>query len=190
MKITVEEGAIEMTGLIERARSLALLAHRDQLRKYTHEPYWLHCREVAFLVEAAGGTEEMIAAAWLHDVVEDTEIEANEIFRDFGTEVGEMVMDLTDISRPSDGNRAARKEIDRKHTAAASPKAKTVKLADLISNSTSIARYDKDFAVVYMREKEILLPYLYGDNSICDHSSLYTLAERILRRYRDGNQNS
>ena len=39
---------------------------------------------------------------------------------------------LTDVSKPSDGNRAVRKEIDRQHLAKASPKAKTIKLADLI----------------------------------------------------------
>ena len=64
--------------------------------------------------------EETIAAAWLHDTVEDTPATFEDIERDFGHGVKALVMELTDISRPGDGNRALRKEIDLDHTAMAS----------------------------------------------------------------------
>ena len=67
--------------------------------------------------------------------------------------MAELVDDLTDVSKPQDGNRATRKELDRQHTAKASPDAKTIKLADLISNSRSIMKDDPNFAKVYMKEK-------------------------------------
>jgi|SRR6185312_11651492 len=171
--------------MINEAIELCKLAHKTQVRKYTNEPYWLHCREVAFLVEAVGGTEEMICAAWLHDTVEDTPITLADIEVEFGEKVASLVEMLTDVSKPEDGNREVRKAIDRAHSMKASPEGKAVKLADLISNSTSIARYDKDFAVVYMREKELLLPHLYWSNDVCDHATLFTMAERILKRYRE-----
>jgi len=150
--------------LVERAMYFAIGAHEaiEHVRKYTGEPYWHHCREVAAIIRnhAARTTPEMIAAAWLHDTVEDTGVSLAVIQRQFGAEVAALVGDLTDISKPEDGNRAKRKAIDRQHTAAASPDAKTVKLADLISNSASILARDPDFAKVYLREKELLLEVL------------------------------
>ena len=59
----------------------------------------------------------MRAAAWLHDVVEDTPATFEELEREFGPEVTRLVRELTEVSRsPSDGNRAARKAIDRRPT--------------------------------------------------------------------------
>ena len=63
---------------------------------------------------------------------------------------------LTDISKPFDGNRKTRKEIDRRHLKFATPTAKTIKLADLIDNSKTIVKYDEKFAPVYMAEKSII----------------------------------
>lgn len=148
--------------LIERAELYATAAHgaTGQKRKYTDEPYVVHLREVAGLVETHGGDEAMIAAAWLHDVVEDTEIRMDEIERHFGADVAELVFALTDVSKPEDGNRAVRKELDRLHVAKASPRAKTVKLADIISNVSSIAAFDPGFAKVYIPEREAVLAVL------------------------------
>jgi hypothetical protein len=74
----------------------------------------------------------------LHDTVEDTGVELAELRRVFDDDVATLVEWLTDVSRPEDGNRVARKAIDRAHTARAPARAKTVKLADLIDNSRSI----------------------------------------------------
>lgn len=60
--------------LSERARIFATQAHADagQKRKFTDEPYIVHPAAVVELLMSANPSEEMIAAAWLHDVVEDT----------------------------------------------------------------------------------------------------------------------
>ena len=84
---------------------------------------------------------EVQAAALLHDVVEDTPVSIKDIEDVFGPRVAALVGDLTDVSKPEDGNRAT-KGADRQHTAKASPDAKTVKLADLISNGKSIIKDD------------------------------------------------
>jgi (p)ppGpp synthase/HD superfamily hydrolase len=146
--------------LVPMARDFAERAHRGQVRKYTGEPYFNHVAEVAGLVTNAGGSLRMIAAAYLHDVVEDTPTTNNEISRVFGAVVGSYVYWLTDQSKPEDGNRATRKAIDRNHIRCAPKEAKTIKLADLISNTRTIVRYDPDFARVYLMEKRLLLDVL------------------------------
>jgi (p)ppGpp synthase/HD superfamily hydrolase len=128
-----------------------------QLRKYTYEPYIVHPAEVAGIVASIGGTESQIAAAWLHDVVEDTGVTIEVIRAEFGDEIATLVGWLTDVSRPEQGNRAVRKAIDRAHTAAAPGAAQTVKLADLISNTRSIVEHDAKFAETYLSEKRELL---------------------------------
>lgn len=108
----------------------------------------------------------MIAAAWLHDVVEDTPTSIDTIRDQFGEQVAALVADLTDVSRPEDGNRKARKAIDREHTAKASPNAKTIKLANLIDNTRNIVARDPDFAKVYLCEKRQLLEVLRDGDSV------------------------
>jgi len=148
-----------MTDIVERARMFATAAHAavGQLRKYTFEPYIVHPSEVAGIVAEVGGTPEMIAAAWLHDTVEDTGVTSELIRKEFGDEVAMLVGWLTDVSRPDHGNRAARKAVDRAHTAAAPAAAQTIKLADLICNTKSIVAHDPKFAVTYLAEKRQLL---------------------------------
>jgi (p)ppGpp synthase/HD superfamily hydrolase len=145
--------------MTERARVFATAAHAavGQLRKYTHEPYIVHPAEVVSIVRSVPHTEAMLAAAWLHDVVEDTGVTIETVRAEFGTEVADLVSWLTDVSRPEDGNRAHRKARDREHTAAAPAEAQTVKLADLISNTRSIMAHDPKFAVTYLEEKRALL---------------------------------
>lgn len=152
-----------MNSFIESAKVFCIAAHAavGQRRKYTGEPYHLHPFEVADTVAGTEYcTEEMIIAALLHDVVEDTQVSLDVIARQFGLVVAAYVEQLTDVSKPEDGNRAARKAIDLAHTAKASPQAKTIKLADLISNSRSIIERDPEFAKVYLAEKRALLEVL------------------------------
>lgn len=154
--------------IIEKARLFALAAHSatGQVRKYSGTPYWKHCAAVAETVASVYCTEEMIAAAWLHDVVEDTHIPLALIHEEFGFEIAGMVEQLTDVSKPEDGNRASRKSKDLVHTAQAGPMAKTIKLADLIDNTASIVEGDPEFARVYLREKASLLEVLRDGNAI------------------------
>ena len=148
--------------MVERARVFATAAHAavKQVRKYTFEPYIVHPTEVAGIVATVPHTNEMLAAAWLHDTVEDTGVSIVDIQKEFGNEVASLVGWLTDVSKPEQGNRAVRKAIDREHTAMAPAAAQTVKLADLIANSRSILAHDPAFAKVYLEEKRMLLEVL------------------------------
>lgn len=142
--------------LVERARAFAIERHGEQQRKYTGEPYWYHLRNVAEMVASVGAEDETIAVAWLHDVVEDTSTLTGEIIARFGPLVGGTVYALTDEQDPA-LNRKARKARDRARIASSSDWVHTVKLADLIDNTSSIVQHDPEFARVYLEEKKELL---------------------------------
>lgn len=144
--------------LIDRARVFASEAHQriDQRRKYSGQPYTAHLKAVADIVASVTDSQAAVAASWLHDVVEDTPATIEDIASTFGPEVAELVNALTDISRPSDGNRKQRKAADRRHLARAPSLAKTVKLADLIDNCADICRHDPRFGRVFLDEMALL----------------------------------
>lgn len=158
-----------MADLVEKARLFATLAHQriDHRRKYSKHPYDIHLRAVAERVARVSDDPEMLAAAWLHDVVEDTPATLEELEREFGAGVAGLIRELTDVSRPGDGNRSSRKAIDRAHLATASARAKTVKLADLCDNAQDICAADPQFARVYLQEMAALLDVLgEGDDRL------------------------
>lgn len=148
--------------IVEHARVYATAAHAavGQRRKYTFEPYIVHPTEVAAIVASVPHTDAMLAAAYLHDVVEDTAVTIGDIVYEFGSEVALLVSDLTDAARPEDGNRAERMAINRVYIANAPAESQTIKLADIISNCSSIVKYDPKFAVVYLDEKRQMLEVL------------------------------
>ena len=150
-----------MNDLVLLARTFASRAHKEQVRKYTGEPYIEHPIAVAEIVRKHNGSKEMIAAALLHDVVEDTDVTLDEVRQEFGNAVANLVDDLTDISKPEDGNRATRKAMDRDHTAQARAAAMVIKAADLINNTESITEHDPKFAKVYLKEKRALLDVMF-----------------------------
>ena len=165
-----------MSDLIERARHYASQAHQriNHQRKYSKQPYRVHLEAVARLVSGVTDDAEMIAAAWLHDTVEDTSATLGDIESEFGAPVAELVEELTDISKPGDGNRARRKALDLQHSAQASTRAKTIKLADLINNCRDITKHDPRFARVYLTEMAALLRVL-GDGD----QKLYRQATKL-----------
>ena len=157
---TMELGGMD---IVRKAQVYAMAAHAavGQKRKYTGEPYIVHPAEVASIVASVpGSTPDMVAAAWLHDVIEDTGCTFTDVHMAFGIDIATLVGWLTDVSNPEDGNRAKRKAMDREHTAAAPAEAQTIKLADLISNSRSIMQHDPEFAKTYLEEKRLLLEVL------------------------------
>ena len=153
-----------MQDVIKRAQAFATRAHRriDQRRKYTNQPYDAHLKAVAEIVMSVSEDPEMIAAAWLHDTLEDTPATYEDIESAFGSTIAIMVDELTDVSRPSDGNRAVRKGIDREHLAHAGRSAKTIKLADLIDNCRDIVKHDETFGRTFVTEASALLEVLEG----------------------------
>ena len=145
--------------LINKALKFSTAAHAavNQKRKYTGDDYIVHPIAVSNIVKENGGTEDMIAAALLHDTIEDTNVTKEQIAEEFGWKIFKLVVELTDVTKPADGNRATRKDIEAKRLGMASKEAQMIKLADLIDNTKSIFEHDPKFAKVYRQEKINLL---------------------------------
>lgn len=171
-----------MNDIVEKARIFATAAHASvgQLRKYTNEPYIVHPIEVVKILREVGATDSMLAAAYLHDVVEDTGVGIDLIEKEFGLTIVNMVRDLTDDFGHDYGNRATRKAAYRDQLANSSPSVHTIKIADIISNCSSIMKYDPNFAMTYIPECIDTLNVLKEGNK--------TLWERAMRSALLGNQ--
>lgn len=125
--------------LAVRALAFATLRHTDQRRKGRRaQPYVNHLAEVALLVsEATGGRDAaLVAAALLHDVVEDQGVTLAEIAATFGADVAHLVAEVTD-----DKARAPeeRKRLQVEHAPHLSARGKLLKLADKVANLRSLA---------------------------------------------------
>ena len=170
-----------MNELIEIAKSFAYICHNDQKRKHTNEPYFEHPKRVVALLETIEHTDEMIVAAWLHDVLEDCHrITDGHILLSFGKLVCDYVVALTDTKI---GNRKERKEYDLNRLKNAPPEVQSIKLADMIDNMPSIIEHDPNFSVVYMREKlELFKVLTKGD------SKLRQMAGNIIDEYYSGKE--
>ena len=152
---------------VSMAYAFAAGAHNgiDQRRKYTNEQYINHpCRVAALVSGVAGATADMIAAAYLHDTVEDTEVTLSDIREMFGGTVAEYVEYLTETSKGDrpDLNRKARKMIDANRLAVAPPEVQTIKYADFIDNTSTILQHDPKFGRLYLQEKKMMLEVMDG----------------------------
>jgi len=75
---------------------LAMNVHAGQIRKITEVPYWTHLEAVANYIAGAGGSKDQIAAGWLHDTIEDTEVTYYDILDQFDQNVADLVWSCTD----------------------------------------------------------------------------------------------
>lgn len=125
---------------VARALDFAARKHSTQRRKgEAGEPYVNHLAEVARLVAEATLGQDTIAvlAALLHDAIEDTPTTREELEREFGREVAEVVVEVTDDkSLP----KAERKRLQVETASAKSRRARLIKIADKTSNLRSIAK--------------------------------------------------
>lgn len=124
----------ELTGHLLNVIQFSAVKHRDQRRRdQARSPYINHPIEVARLLWDVGRVrdEATLAAAILHDTIEDTETTPDEIRQAFGDEVSGLVQEVTDNrSLP----KQRRKQLQIERAPHISHKAKLIKLADKISN--------------------------------------------------------
>jgi guanosine-3',5'-bis(diphosphate) 3'-pyrophosphohydrolase len=125
--------------LLFRALAFAAHKHRDQRRKDAEaSPYINHPIALAEVLAGEGGVSdvEVLAAALLHDTIEDTATTAEELHAEFGGRIAAMVEEVTDDqSLP----KADRKRLQIEHAPDLSPGARLVKLADKICNLRDVA---------------------------------------------------
>lgn len=139
------------------AMKFAFEVHKDHKRKYTGNPYTDHLAEVVGIVSSVDTTPDHLAVAWLHDTIEDVEVTFDMLQEKFGGEVATGVLWLSDLE---EGNRAERKRLSRIRLSDAPDWVQNIKVADMISNTSSIVQHDPNFAKVYLEEKRLLLEVL------------------------------
>jgi (p)ppGpp synthase/HD superfamily hydrolase len=157
---------------VTRALELAAEAHGsiNQKRKYPPEvDYIVHPIAVASIVSSVTKDEDIIAAAYLHDVLEDVfplrcYYSIRLIEKEFGLRVSVYVTQMTNIYTHEDYpqfNRAKRKALENQKIQNIYPESKTIKLADILDNCKDLDKAG-DFGRKYAREKMDQLFFLKG----------------------------
>jgi hypothetical protein len=139
-----------------------------------------HLKAVAQNVASVTGDPDVLAAAWLHDMVEDTGVTIGQVERRFGKSVASLVAEVTPAARPRRGGRAAHVSLERKRLSGISPDAKTVKLADLIDTLRDVSKADPVAAREFAAEARELAAALEGGDA-----RLLARLARDLERCRD-----
>lgn len=153
--------------LIDKAREFAEKAHQGQYRKWVMDglgqqiPYFTHpCRVADVVSKRPDVTTEMIAAAYLHDVIEDCGVQPFNLTIQFGKTVTDLVVELT--NEKHDGKpyekapREIRKAYDRLRLSKVSKQAKIIKMLDRIDNLNEMADASPSFRRKYAFESMAL----------------------------------
>jgi len=135
------------TELLDRAIIFAVRAHAGTERRGKGFPYIIHPMEAVEIVSTMSADQELLAAAALHDTVEDTDVTVEQLRKEFGERIAALVESESDrfmpgVSEEDSWHERKRAAIDR--LAGASRDAKIVALGDKLSNMRAIAR---DFAL-------------------------------------------
>lgn len=159
--------------LLLRAAWFAAEKHRNQRRKDAHAtPYINHPLRVAYTLASVGQVQDpaLLAAALLHDTVEDTETTAEELEKAFGAEVRSLVGEVTDDkSLPKE----TRKRLRVERAAGLSVSARQMKLADMICNLSDLcvhkpAQWTDERAAEYVRWARAVADGCRGVNPALD----------------------
>ena len=123
--------------MIEEAVAFARRAHAGAVRKGTNIPYITHPMETAVIISLMTEDEDLVVAALLHDVIEDTDVTPEELEERFGRRVTELVLEETE---DKSGSWFERKSATVEHLKHATLENKMLTLADKLSNLRSTAR--------------------------------------------------
>lgn len=155
-----------LSPVVEKAIRFAATAHREQKRKGCDLPYIVHPAAVASILQQAGFDDEnLLAAAWLHDTVEDTSATLDDIADEFPHEVVELVDAMSEDKTDGEGNKLSwkhRKDHHLKLMVNASVRVKAVMLADKLHNMISMCYDAESNPYIWSRfnsPREVLLLY-------------------------------
>ena len=171
-----------MNATLQKVKSFAEKAHGDQRRKYSEERFISH--PIRVMENCATYTDDVcvLSAALLHDVLEDTSVNKDQLHRFLQSVMSlseasrtlDLVIELTDIytKKHYPGlNRRARKGKEADRLALISGDAQTIKYADIMDNAANIFIHDPDFAVVFIQEgKRVLKRMIKGDPELLDRA--------------------
>jgi (p)ppGpp synthase/HD superfamily hydrolase len=142
------------------AINYALAKHNGQL--YGNLPYREHLKEVSFTARFYGFySEPIIASCWLHDIIEDTDSNFEELYNIFGVEIANIVVSVTDEPGKTRSERKAISYLKISNNL----DALIVKLCDRIANiSKCIDDNNSDLFKMYKNEHNLFYKKLYSPN--------------------------
>lgn len=157
-----------MDEVLKKIERYADKAHGEQKRKYAEDRYIVHPVRVMTMCREYIQQLPVLAAALLHDVLEDTPVTQDELHDYLRSEMDtadadktiELVVELTDVyvhEKYPGMNRRERKAKERIRLAQTSADAQTIKYADVIDNCREIVQHDPDFANVFLNECRTML---------------------------------
>jgi (p)ppGpp synthase/HD superfamily hydrolase len=170
-----------MTMDVDVARQWALRAHGAQ--RYGEDPYVVHLDEVVAILKEFGWSEpEVLAAGYLHDVVEDTAVTQHDVVERLGERVAHMVAFCTDEEGPDRATRKQHTYARMRAVLAQEPtwgaQASAVKLADRLANvRRCVAGQNARLLAVYSTEHSSLMKALGGQAS---HQPLWDALAELL----------
>lgn len=135
------------TDLFDKAAMFAIQAHHGTERRGRQSPYVIHCMEAASIAESITNDPELLAAAVLHDTVEDTDVSIDDIRREFGDRVASLVQtESIEIPEGSteESSWHARKQAAIDAIASGSYDEQVVAMGDKLSNMRAICRDYKE----------------------------------------------
>ena len=181
---------------LQSVEDFAKQAHGSQQRKFEPGPYYIHLIRVKDLCLQYSSDESIAAGALLHDVLEDTSTTRQQLL-DFlepiagaqkAKQVLQLVVELTDIYTKDNYphfNRRKRKSMEAERLSKTSAEAQTIKYADIIDNSLTIANAEGDFASLYLAEALTLLKAMQKGNPDLRSKAMETV-EKCRNVLRDG----
>jgi len=165
--------------MVKRAEIFATERHAGQMRKDNATPYIVHPAEmVASLKQCGIDHSYILAAAWLHDTVEDTNTTLDEIYDEFGPSVCGLV-DVLTRRKPKQGH-----DIYNSRILSSNSAAKIIKVADLEHNMRTLEHLDKEAQERKLREaKELYLPLREDLCTLYECAPLFNALEEHVREY-------
>lgn len=155
------------------------------MRKDGITPYLIHPLRVAGAASVhPEGSPTLVAAAWLHDTIEDTDTTHDELVRRFGPGVGDLVLELTNVfskENHPDKNRRERRRLEFERLADASSRAKLIKLLDRRDNIQDAPGSKVDFLRIYAGETRDLLGAV-GDADPVIRDEIFAAVEHLETR--------
>lgn len=177
---------METDTLLEEVKDFADRAHGNQMRKYTPERYIVHPVRVMQTCKEYTNDLPILAAALLHDVLEDTPVTKEELQAfllklmsvDDAKRTVQLVEELTDVyvkENYPNWNRRKRKQKEAERLEKTSAAAQTIKYADIIDNAPEVTEKEPDFAQRFIPEYKALLQRITKGNPV-----LYEKAREVV----------
>lgn len=164
-----------MEEILEKVKDFADKAHGEQKRKYSSERYIVHPERVMKHCKQHTSSLPVLAAALLHDVLEDTPVKQKELqqflcsvmSKEDAAKTTQLVEELTDVYTKTNYprlNRRKRKQKEAGRIEKTSPESQTIKYADIIDNCKEIPTHDPEFAGLFLCECKMLLKRMPNGN--------------------------